>query len=788
MEEKSGTLPGAVLSALKSLEPLLDSMEHGLVLLDREMRHIWSTPSTPGKSGTCMKDLMGRTCHSIHQNSPAPCDDCPVVEAFATGETSEKTTWSSDGKIFISRGIPVKDDSGEVVAVFESRREVTEEKLKEREHAEREAHYQALVESAPVGIYRVSLDGEILMSNFTHARMFGFSSPEELINYYGKTYARSIYPNPETRPAIIKQIALSPGVWSGREDVFLKRDGTPFNVHLRYRVVPSPSGEPLFIDGFIDDITERRAAELEIKAARDEAERASAAKSEFLAHISHEIRTPMNGVMGMAELLLDTGLDEHQKNLASMIHDSAESLLGVMNDLLDFSRMESGLFHLTVMPFPLQKLISDCLNPFCSQAVEKGLSLTSFTDPGLPPLPIGDPVRIRQVLTNFLSNAVKFTEKGAVSLSAKLLEKGEGSARVVFSVSDTGIGIDEDLMGQLFTPFRQGESFLGRKYGGTGLGLSISKKLADLMGGTLTVESTPGKGSVFSLILDLATARSADKQEGGGEFLARGDFSDGKPGEGQSILIVDDNRINRELVRMILAKNGFRPHMAAEGGEALELMSKNRYSLVLMDIQMPGMDGYEVTAAIRGHASPVLDRDVPVAALTAHAMKGFAEECAKRGMNDYLSKPFSSGELLDLVRRWVPCSGTVAPSGAQPEAAEKTTLPGNSVFDRDAFYAKLIGDREEGRMLLELFLEALPEDMDALEKAIEAGDARSCARAAHTIKGAASNGCASELASVARLIQVAAESGRMADIPELFLRLQFHFYLVVEAVKEELES
>ena len=788
MEEKSGTLPGAVLSALKSLEPLLDSMEYGLVLLDREMRHIWATPSTPGKSGTCMKDHLGRTCHSIHQNSPAPCDDCPVVEAFATGETSEKTTWSSDGKIFISRGIPVKDDSGAVVAVFESRREVTEEKLKEREHAEREAHYQALVESAPVGIYRVTFDGKFIMVNWRHARMFGYSSPEEFIEIINNSPTASFYKNPGDRAAVMKKLFSTPGVWFSRDDVFLRKDGTPFHVHLHYRSVPSPSGEPLFIDGFIDDITERRAAELEIKAARDEAERASAAKSEFLAHISHEIRTPMNGVMGMAELLLDTGLDEHQKNLASMIHDSAESLLGVMNDLLDFSRMESGLFHLTVMPFPLQKLISDCLNPFCSQAVEKGLSLTSFTDPGLPSLPIGDPVRIRQVLTNFLSNAVKFTEKGAVSLSAKLLEKGEGSARVVFSVSDTGIGIDEDLMGQLFTPFRQGESFLGRKYGGTGLGLSISKKLADLMGGTLTVESTPGKGSVFSLILDLATACSADRQEGGSEFLARGDFSDGKPGEGQSILIVDDNRINRELVRMILAKNGFRPHMAAEGGEALELMSKNRYSLVLMDIQMPGMDGYEVTAAIRGHASPVLDRDVPVAALTAHAMKGFAEECAKRGMNDYLSKPFSSGELLDLVRRWVPCSGAVAPSGAQPEAAEKTTLPGNSVFDRDAFYAKLMGDREEGRMLLELFLEAMPEDIGALGRAIEADDARSCARAAHTIKGTASNGCAFELASVARLIQVAAESGRMADIPELFVRLQFHFSLVEEAVKEELES
>lgn len=407
-------------------------------------------------------------------------------------------------------------------------------------------------------------------------------------------------------------------------------------------------------------------------------------------------------------------------------------------------------------------------------------------DPDLPPLLLGDPIRIRQILTNFLSNGVKFTERGSVSLSVKLIERDWEGVKLKFSVSDTGIGIGEELMEQLFTPFRQGESFLSRNYDGAGLGLSISKKLADLMGGTLTVESTLGKGSVFSLIIPLATAGNAGEATGEEKSQMPEEFPRGKPGQGQAILVVDDNKVNRELVRLILAKNGFRPYMATGGAEALELLSKNRYSLVLMDIQMPGMDGYEVTSAIRDPSSPVLDRDVPIAALTAHAMTGFAEECVRRGMNDYLPKPFSSGELLELVRRWVPDSGDSAGAGLPVMPA--ISSDGNPVFDREAFFAKLMGDRKEGLMLLELFLEAMPEDIETLRRAIEARDAPSCARAAHTIKGTASNGCAKELAAIAMTVQIAAESGRMADIPELFVRLQFHFSLVEEAVRKELES
>ncbi|MGI6783190.1 MAG: PAS domain S-box protein [Aminivibrio sp.] len=1039
MAENTRTLAEPILRALKSLEPLLDSMEQDLVLLDRDMKHIWASPSTPGKSGMRLLDMLGRTCHSIHQNSPAPCDDCPVIETFETGEISEKTTWSSDGKIFLSRAMPVKDDRGEVVAVFESRREITKEKLKEREQEEREAQYKAIMESAPVGIYRVTLDGEILISNFAHARMFGFSSPGELINYYGKSYGASIYLRPEARPAVIEHIASNPGVWFGREDVFLRRDGTPFHVHLRYRVVPSASGEPLFIDGFIDDITvrkaleekierelairrqildaidvhinmkddqgrftfanrafcegfgftteeilgktakdvmgepigpdafqedlnliqtgkpsvvenrglpgrkdywfrtiktpifgdggeitglvacgydvtsikkasdalaesekryrslaedmpillttclpdgtmlyvnnsfsqwfgkdqnemlglsfrnllpgdqiknvekgfmsitpdnpafdhelwlygpngakawqkwinrgffdsegrlqfiqsvgeditERKKAELEIKAARDEAERASAAKSEFLAHISHEIRTPMNGVMGMAELLLDTDIGEHPKKLASMIHDSAESLLGVMNDLLDFSKMESGRFHLEIIPFPLEKLLYDSLNPFYARAREKNLSLSVDADPNLPPALVGDPVRIRQVVTNFLSNAIKFTEKGAVFLTVKLMERDGNRVRVNFSVSDTGTGIDGKLMEQLFTPFKQGESFLNRKYGGTGLGLSISKKLADLMGGTLAVESHPGEGACFSLTLDLEVASLSEGRQETPRPAPGREALNGKPGERPLILVVDDNRVNRELVRMMLEKNGYTPHMAEGGEEALELLKKHRYSLVLMDIQMPGMDGYEATAAIRDPSSPVLDRNVPIAALTAHAMKGFADECVRRGMNDYLPKPFSSGELLELVGRWVyPPERPMRPEAGPPSLPERLSS-GSSVFDREAFFSKLMGDREEGLMLLEIFLETMPEDLEDLRRAVEDGDGPACAKAAHTIKGAASNGCARELASIARAVQIAAESGRLADVPELFVRLLYDYSLVEEAMRKELES
>ncbi len=264
-----------------------------------------------------------------------------------------------------------------------------------------------------------------------------------------------------------------------------------------------------------------------------------------------------------------------------------------------------------------------------------------------------------------------------------------------------------------------------------------------MMGSGLSVESTPGKGSAFSFVLSLKTGDSAGESDKPWQSSFVPAFGKEAGVKKPSVLVVDDNRVNRELVRLLLEKGGYLAETASDGRTAVERLSRTRFDLVLMDIQMPEMDGYEATAFIRDPGSPVLDHQVPVVALTAHAGKGFAGECLKKGMNDYLPKPFSSNELLGLLYKWSPPSGTpVRDTGSPPFSQEELKKEENTLFDGDSFFAKLLGDRDEGKMLLELFLEAVPEDLEALGDAIEREDVRACAKIAHTIKGTASNGCA----------------------------------------------
>ncbi len=383
---------------------------------------------------------------------------------------------------------------------------------------------------------------------------------------------------------------------------------------------------------------------------------ASQAKSVFLASMSHEIRTPMNGVLGMARLLAGTPLSTEQQEYVSILKGSAETLLSIIDEILDFSKIEAGRLELESLDFDLRPLLDSLLGMLAVRAREKGLGLDHVVDSDVPRYLRGDPGRLRQILTNLTGNSVKFTSQGEVSLAVRLLSEDETGPLLRFSVKDTGIGISESQRSALFTPFTQASVSTTRRFGGTGLGLSICKRLVERMGGEIGVESEEGRGSTFWF-----TARFGKGAEGASEFRAPESpqtvppFDPGKPlGRSARILLVEDNRVNQIVAVKTLERLGCRIEVAASGIEALRALRCERFDLVFMDVEMPEMDGLEATRLIRAGAVGGEVREMPVVAMTAHAIKGDRERFMKAGMTDYVTKPIDPGALAAVLERWIP--------------------------------------------------------------------------------------------------------------------------------------
>ena len=518
--------------------------------------------------------------------------------------------------------------------------DVTEMKRSEAEALQREQRYRFVTDNAHDMIVRVSLDAHLSYVSPGSARVFGYT-PEEMAAISPRDMT-----HPDDLPMVIAAIAemVEKRLPHLREPLRYRakrKDGCWIWVESNPMLVFNAEGEAVETIDIVRDITETKLFEAELEEARAKAEAAAAAKSAFLANMSHELRTPLTSIIGFSRLMRERGdLPDEAHQHARRIYEASEALLAIINDVLDLSKLEAGNAELEIQPFSLRQLAEESIGLLAIQAEAKGLDLRLELDPRTPELIQGDVARLRQVLLNFLSNAVKFTSAGAVVVRTAWRRRKSGSSLRV-QVIDTGAGIAPNTIGRLFERFSQAEVSINRTHGGTGLGLSISKAIIELMGGRIGVDSRLGLGSTFWFEIP------ADAAEGRAETHA---VDAEMTWPDLRILMVDDTGVNRELVRLMLQPLGLRIEEASGGADGVQAAMTKPYDLILMDVRMPGVDGLEATRLIR--AVSALNRRTPIVALTADVQPENAAACREAGMDDIVAKPISPKDLLGKIAQW----------------------------------------------------------------------------------------------------------------------------------------
>lgn len=831
----------------------------------------------------------------------------------------EKILWPDGRTLWVSATkVPLRDEQGKVVGTFGISRDISAAKRAEEALRANEERVRLILDSAYDPFVAMDTSGKIIDWNAQAAVTFGWSREEAI----GRVLADTIVPEnyrDAHRKGLERFLATGQGTVVDKriEIVALHRDGHTFPVELT--ITPIRWQQKYLFAAFVHDITKRKRAQEELQAAKEAAESANRAKSEFLANVSHEIRTPMNGIIGMTELTLDTELSPEQRDYLNLVKASADSLLTVINDILDFSKIEAGKMDLDRVEFLLRDSLGDTLKTLAQRAHNKGLELACHIAPDVPDALIGDPGRLRQIVVNLAGNAVKFTERGEVVVHVEKVKEAPGQVELHFAVSDTGIGVPADKQQAIFNAFEQADSSTTRRYGGTGLGLAISSRLVNLMGGRIWVESKPNSGSTFHftasfvlqeapapppvrhavdldnlpvLIVDdnatnrlileemlrnwgmkPAVADGADaalklleaaeragtgfalvlvdghmpdvdgfelaqkikqhpelaqatlmmltsgsqagdiarcRQIGIAAYLMKpikqSDLFDAiinvlgtsaraetkrsaeappaPPAAGAlQVLVAEDNVVNQKLVQRLLEKRGHQVTIVATGREAVDFTAARRFDVVLMDVQMPDMGGFEATARIRERERGT-GIHLPIIAMTAHAMKGDRERCLQAGMDGYVSKPVQVRELFDAIESLVPTS---APPASPPSANGQRSTPATGNVSWEHALERVGGDRELLRELIEVFLNVAPTWLAELRRAAERREAPAVRRLAHTFKGSLGQFGAEVAAAVASRLEAMGLEADFSGVEETLSDLEHKLKDVQPALAEVLQ-
>jgi len=639
--------------------------------------------------------------------------------------------------------------------------------ITERKRIENELRTLASVVEASTDLIGIaSIEGEVLFVNQAGRRILGLGPAQPVRGSRISDYI----PEEDRQYALgsVLPLLFQDGQWASETRFRHSVTGTVIPMlQSSFFITDVQTNTRTGIATICRDLTQRKREESELQAAKQAAEAGNRAKGQFLANMSHEIRTPMNGILGMAHLLLKTELSSKQRRYAEAVCASVESLLAIVNDILDLSKLETGKIELEKTEFELTQVVTKGTQMLALEAERKGLQLSYGIAPDVPRLLRGYPVRLRQVVSNLFANAVKFTPAGQVCIRVGVVTQDDRAAMLRFTVEDTGIGIPEGLATKVFSPFVQGDPSTTRKFGGTGLGLTISKQLAECMGGEIGFESQAGKGSSFWFTASLEKQPKVISVSEPPAALPENRATHDNPRT--RILLAEDHPVNSEVMLAILGQLGYQAKAVPDGREAVKALQAMSYDLVLMDCQMPEMDGYEATRMIRDPSTGVLNPRIPIIAVTACAMVGDREKCIEAGMDDYLSKPVGPDKLAQMLRRWL------SPRSHKPDQSpvpKETQQSGATVFDCQGLVKRLGGNQVLAAKVVSLFLEQAPSRLSALRQQLMSYDCQAARREAHTLKGSAATVSAPIMRSLALEAEQAASAGEWAKLEEVLPRME----------------